>query len=257
LTLSFFSFSLLSGLLFLLCLAGGATAGTTFTVLSFDELASSGALGSIPPLAASFPDERGAVGPPVLLSISVVSAASVLEPVGSGVAILGSKIHVRCSVESSYSRVCLGIAEALPLGVALVASSRSDMHDLMEHGHSKRHRMVFLSHGQGADTDVGQTALYSTAPVGQDISQNSTPASSAGSPAALAAHDRVASLVLQVIHGVRVSALNVLVVVVSACTEPLLEAVTGPQFVGFLDDLVSTSNRAHDLFLLSRITVGV
>jgi len=146
---------------FVLCLAGGATAGTT--TLSFDELTSSGALFSSSAPAATFPDEAGAVGPLVLLSIFVERRASILEPVCSGVAILGSKVHISCSVESSSFRVILGIGEALLLGVALVASSGSDVHDLMEHGHSKLHGMVFLPHGQGADTDVGQTALNFTA----------------------------------------------------------------------------------------------
>jgi len=115
-----------------------------------------------------------AVGELVCLrSIFGESALCVLEPVCSGVAILGSKEHVSLSVESRVSGVIPGIGEALLLGVALVASSGSDVHDLMEHGHSKRQNTGIVLHlkGQGADTDVGGTFLNSvTAPEGTDIS---------------------------------------------------------------------------------------
>jgi len=258
LTLSLFSVSRFN---FLFVLAGGVF-GTI--ALFVDELASSGAETFKSSVAASAPDDSGAVAKPVWLSIFGESGASVLEPVCSGVAILGSKEHVSLSVEYRLRGVVLGIGEALLLGVALVASSGSDVHDLMEHGHSKRQNtlIVFPFKGQGADTDVGGTALNAvTTPEGYDISQSSglslSLTRSAGSISALAAHERVAVFFLQVIHGVLVSALNVFVVVGTAFAEPLLEAVSGPPGVGSLDDCVSTSNGVHDRLLLRWATVGV
>jgi len=115
-------------------------------------------------------DKICAVGVSVsLYSGSSVNTASVLFVVRSGVAILGSEVDVGSGIESSFRRIVLGKGEALALGVSLVTSCGSDVHDLMEHGHTELHGGVASGKGEGANTDVSRTA-FDCAPVGADIS---------------------------------------------------------------------------------------
>ena len=198
-----------------------------------------------------------------MLFAGLVTASSVDGLAASASASLFGEENVGSGVHSGARRIFFGVPDASACGVAFITGSGSDVHDLMEHGPSDLHLVPFVDERQGAYADVSLVVLnIGTSTMGaHDIGKSVVATLIALSLGCSATHDGVVAFVsvLQELHGVFIPELNVLVVVVIAFSEPLLEAlaVRAPAFVSFSDDLIHSSDRGHDPFLLGGSAVRV
>lgn len=177
-------------------------------------------------MAASLSDSRA-----VPVSVNALriggGASSVLEPVLSCLASLASIVDVSSSVHAGPGGVVDGVVEALDLGVALVSSSGSKMHDLVEHGHSLLVLLVLGTEGELAESDVSVgvlTSIITSPSSGHESEDSSVSTGGACARAGFTAHHRpVSSVSKHHVHGGLESQFDVLVLMGIALAKPLLE----------------------------------
>jgi len=168
------------------------------------------------------------------------------------------EVDISSGVQAGGLRVLLSEALASCFVVALVTGTGHNVDQLVEHGEPLLPFAATDTEGKGAHSDVGVRGLKIRAPAASrgHEGHNSTPlgrgpACITGSNASLTAHDRPSpGLLEQEVHGTLVSDLDVLVVLSSTCTEPLLEEGGIPPRVGSFDHSFSSGDRVQDVSLL-------
>jgi len=123
-------------------------------------------------LAASFSNLR-AIAVPVYTARATGSASSILYPLSSGLTSFTGIVGERSSVMAGSLGIVDGSVDAFGLGVAIVASRGSEMHHLVEHGHSLLVPLVPNGEAVVAESDVSVRVLTSAAPSSRNESEGS------------------------------------------------------------------------------------